>query len=419
MTVQEGDAPPTPAKFELGILLVHGIGTQRSGDVLAYWGDVLLKTIERATDQPPSGEHDRITATSSIMADRSGGAILSRVVPAVERAGPGDLQWEGTPRGNNPAPRGRSHRALATPRRLVGGRVSRSQLRRACVMERESIAMVSRHPHRGALLAVLLRRLGRGEDGCLCEGRCRTSLRASAGPVLVGLFVLVLILGLLPIPQVRTFILAVQSTLTGTVGDSFVFVESPIRSALMRTCILDGLERLKQLCKHTVIVAHSQGAAVVLDALGGLLEPGHEGEAQAASLLVPDALVTFGAGTNQLASLKVLAAGISKTLGPNPVFVGLWAVLGISWVVVLAVLEGASPRTDGGKHCMGHFFSSRFNDRRIDDHMVNTLSLSEMAAYRAYRNWYSDRRHACFGRFAIRVQPFWFSHSRCLLRLYS
>jgi hypothetical protein len=147
---------------------------------------------------------------------------------------------------------------------------------------------------------------------------------ALATPVLIGLLGLTVILGLLPIPQIRTFILAVQSTLTATVGDSLAFVESPIRAALIRTCILDGLQRLKQLCKHTVIVANSQGAAVVLDALGGL-EPDHEDEPQVASRLVPHALVTFGAGTNQLASLKVLAAG--KTLGPNPVFVALWTLL--------------------------------------------------------------------------------------------
>ena len=42
-----------------------------------------------------------------------------------------------------------------------------------------------------------------------------------------------------------------------------------MRAALIRARILDGLEQLGKLCKRTVIVAHSQGAAVVLDALGG------------------------------------------------------------------------------------------------------------------------------------------------------
>jgi hypothetical protein len=114
-------------------------------------------------------------------------------------------------------------------------------------------------------------------------------------PVSISLLGLSLLVGLLPVPQIRTAILAAQSTLTATVGDSLAFVESPIRAALIRTCILDGLARLKQRCRKTVIVAHSQGAAVVIDALGGFSELDKEREKVAA---VPDALVTFGAGTN-------------------------------------------------------------------------------------------------------------------------
>jgi hypothetical protein len=133
-------------------------------------------------------------------------------------------------------------------------------------------------------------------------------------PALLVLLGLSLLLGLLPIPYVRQLVLAVQSRLTATAGDSLAFVESPIRAALIRACILDGLVRLKQLCKHTVIIAHSQGAAVVLDVLGGFLEPGEEPQPEATSRPLPDALVTFGAGTNQLASQKVVAAGLPEEL---------------------------------------------------------------------------------------------------------
>src|SRR5262249_55520095 len=91
-------------------------------------------------------------------------------------------------------------------------------------------------------------------------------------------------------------VLAVQSTLTATVGDSFAFVESPIRAALIRECILDGLKRLKPLCVHTVVVAHSQGAAVVLEALGALEPSNEKREVAAAWRLVPDALITLWCG---------------------------------------------------------------------------------------------------------------------------
>ena len=69
MATQEGDTTPVVPEFQLGVLLVHGIGTQRSGDTLVRWGDVLLKTIELATK-------DKVIAT-------------------IERAGPSDGPGKG------------------------------------------------------------------------------------------------------------------------------------------------------------------------------------------------------------------------------------------------------------------------------------------------------------------------------------
>src|SRR5207247_6316503 len=51
----------------LGVLLVHGIGRQRLGETLGGWGDVLIKTIGRAT--------------------------RNEIVATVERADPGE--WPG------------------------------------------------------------------------------------------------------------------------------------------------------------------------------------------------------------------------------------------------------------------------------------------------------------------------------------
>ena len=55
--LEEREAGPEPLnvfgqaakKYRLGVLLVHGIGTQPSGEVLFRWGDALIKTIGRAT----------------------------------------------------------------------------------------------------------------------------------------------------------------------------------------------------------------------------------------------------------------------------------------------------------------------------------------------------------------------------------
>ena len=122
-----------------------------------------------------------------------------------------------------------------------------------------------------------------------------------------------------------------QSALTATVGDSLAFVESPVRAGLIRTRILDGLDDLKRKCKRTIVVAHSQGAAVVLDALGAIIDPFEASTrataVEAESTTVPDTLVTFGAGTNQLVSLKALASGLTKKIGINPAMSATGALL--------------------------------------------------------------------------------------------
>ncbi|HSE59692.1 MAG TPA: hypothetical protein VLA99_13395 [Nitrospiraceae bacterium] len=122
-----------------------------------------------------------------------------------------------------------------------------------------------------------------------------------------------------------------QSILTATVGDSLAFIESPVRAALIKTRILDGLRRIKQLCEQTVIIAHSQGAAAVVSTIGGFAEADFDKQGSesnpSAYGQVPNALLTFGAGTNQIVAQKVLTEGLSEKIGMNPSFVLLGALL--------------------------------------------------------------------------------------------
>jgi hypothetical protein len=310
MTPQEGNATAEAREFQLGVLLVHGIGTQRPGDTLVRWGDVLLKTLRRAT----------------------GGKLEVHV----ERAGPGDGAAKG--RFEAAVRLHRSERWLIsegwwadafpapTYRELVSWSVRAVPWSITTHIAERYWQVSSAGWNRARVLA-------------LVWSVASLLIALALAPLLLALLGLTLVLGLLPIAQIRAFVLKVQSTLTATVGDSLAFVESPIRAALMRTCILDGLERLKERCQHTVIVAHSQGAAAVLDALGGFIEPDKKHEAEPASHLVPDALVTFGAGTNQLASQKVLSAGLPKTFQSNPVFALVAALLGAVGMVLWMYLS--------------------------------------------------------------------------------
>jgi hypothetical protein len=358
--LQEGDTSRGARDFQLGVLLVHGIGTPRAGDTLVHWGDVLLKTIARATRPPEAERRDRLTPSPSMPAG-SRGTAPEGVLVSIERAGPGGSpengrfeaavqlsagdhteRWllrEGLWAGAFPAP---SYRELfswgvrALPWSIVThfgerywqsvGRATRSWQ----ALKPLSNSLLKRPWDRARIVA--LAREIRHFIVALApriEAVLLLIVALALTPALITVLGLTLLLGLVPIPQIRTLMLAVQSKLTATVGDSFAFVESPIRAALIRECIIDGLKRLKPLCEHTVVVAHSQGAAVVLDALGALEPSDKKREAEAPWRLVPDALITFGAGTNQLASQKVLADRMPK-METDPVLHAVLAILGVA-----------------------------------------------------------------------------------------
>ena len=308
MTIQEGNLQPTLPEFQLGVLLVHGIGRPRRGDTLVRWGDVLLKTIGHATR----------------------GEVETTIERAVSSEGLGKSSFEATVRLRTPdhterwlLAEGRWAEAFPAPRyrELVSWSVRALPWSIGTYVAQRYWQDTSRVG-------------GRKKAVALAWALGQLLVALALAPLLIGVLGLTLLLGLLPISQLRAQIVAMQSTLTATVGDSLAFVESPMRAALIRSCIVDGLDRLKQRgCAHTVIVAHSQGAAATLDALGGFGEP--DSKVEASARLLPDALVTFGAGTNQLASQKRLSAG-----GANPAFVGVigfvlltGSVLGLYWLL--------------------------------------------------------------------------------------
>lgn len=334
------NAEDNSKEFKLGVLLVHGIGTQPCGDTLVRWGDILLKTICSAT--------------------------RNRVQTHVGRTGP---DGEGT------------HDAPMT----AEVRLQSSSKTEKWLLADGWWADVFLPPNYRELVSWSVRALPwaiaihiaqRFWNAPKHKNRAAefvynafAILQLLAGlalaPICVLLLVLTLVLGLLPIPQLRSLILAAQGTLVSTVGDCLAFVESPVRAALIRTRILNRLNWLWQRCERTIIIAHSQGAAIVLDALGAIRdeplpedslaqkrdapsdEQQHEREHQE-EVSMPDTLVTFGAGTNQLTSLKRLSAGMPlfSKVGGNPVIYAISGLLGfggiLAWLLVAAFLHQTS-----------------------------------------------------------------------------
>jgi len=269
--VNAGEASMTATPHQLGILLVHGIGTQPAGETITRWGDTFVKTISEATN--------------------------GTVNAIVERAGPdlagGDgerteallrLEHDGT-----------THHWLLAEGWWAESFLAPTYLE-FCSWSLRALPWAIA-AHAGQRYWAVESKSVRKSDAARFAG-----VKLIAGlllaPVVLTVLFLVLLLGVLPIPALRGMLLSVQRLFTATVGDSLVFVDSPVRSALIKSRILTALKALQERCERTIVVAHSQGPAVAVEALGGVAGLNDPPKQQA------DTLLTFGAGTNQLSVLR-------------------------------------------------------------------------------------------------------------------
>jgi hypothetical protein len=195
--------------YKLGVLFVHGIGTQPARETLVRWGDVLLNVIARATATP--GKVIPIVGRAS-GGDRSGDNPAE--VPVDIHCGDQTEKWllaEGWWAGSFPAP-------------------TYSELVSWCVRA---------VPWSFALH--IAQRYWQTDPGASRSAKLIAYTTAilqlisamAFAPVFITLLALALLLGLLPIPQLRSLIISTQTALIGTIGESLAFVESPLRAAFI------------------------------------------------------------------------------------------------------------------------------------------------------------------------------------------
>ena len=160
-------------------------------------------------------------------------------------------------------------------------------------------------------------------------------------PLMTSTITISLVLGILPIPTLRTAIVRFQKLLLGTVGDSYTLLESSIRGAAMSSRVQDDLRWLHKRAHKTVVVAHSQGAAVAHAAL------------QAVDSTKPDLFFTFGSGVRKLLVLDFIRGGSRMmiwltTVGLLLVSVASWMayklVVDPTWRVPIFAMQGLDPK---------------------------------------------------------------------------
>jgi hypothetical protein len=113
------------------------------------------------------------------------------------------------------------------------------------------------------------------------------------------------------VPVIGSWVKGVQRTLVETLGDSLVFTKEEIDSAQIKTSVTKDLEWLFTQCEKVAVIAHSQGAAV-----------SHTVLSERARHKQPpiDLLITFGSGLRKLFELRKTRSTLHLTLGWLVVF---------------------------------------------------------------------------------------------------
>ena len=288
--------PTPPRPPDVGVLFVHGMGEQKRADTLVQFGEALQRWLERwlpATDGRPSVRITR--AELSQTADsKPARAELRITTPSFESTWILAESWWAE--------------SFRAPTYADLWRWS---------IEVVPVAVAEHFVRRFRLATSVYRKTA----ALLFTGFATALL-----PLLTIVMVTSLVIGVLPIARLRTAILRLQKILIGTVGDSYALLESSIRDAAMSFCVERDLRWLQSVAPRTVVVAHSQGAAVTHAALE-------------ASSVRPNLLLTFGSGLRKLLVLDVIRGSHRFIVWLPPL--GLFLMAIGSWLGYRLVVDPA------------------------------------------------------------------------------
>lgn len=272
VVVTEREAPPrrgprTPrVKPErVGILFVHGVGSQQRGDTLREFGTPLVDWLEEWHRSRGLKDRFRVTWADLDPPDSTQPAAATVAIPRyVDAAGRTHKEsswviaeaWWASRVVDPPYPTmlnwlGRRFTSLGAGLRrgswAAAGRAYRALRRRRAT----------------SFIAVALHLVNAVVFGLLYAA---VQLLGTLGLGLLGL------LALLPIPGLNDFILtkAVRPVLVNNLGDFYVSVYDRIQAVNIRLSVFRAIDWLVEVrdCDRILVAAHSGGTVVILDALG-------------------------------------------------------------------------------------------------------------------------------------------------------
>ena len=324
----------------LGILFVHGMGEQERGDTITQMGDALTEWLRRWIKVDPTKDlvireatlRDTPQATApatdlpnDTAAQRVTGPAAHATVEIIDKADPArNQQWLLAESWWADAFRQATFGELVVWAISVGPWLIASQ--RQGVVRRVweadppfAIGIIGQ-----AILWVLK----------LATTIGLYLIAVVIAGVITPLAIVLLLVGLLPIPVLSGFARAIAHNLAGSFGDLLVLVRSPIRFAAMAERVRRDLVVMGEECETVMVVAHSQGSAVAWHALRRMAQ-------QDETLPKVGIFVTFGQALRKLKSLYRVQeqGGARQGRATLLALVSTLLLIGEAWLVGIQVYE--------------------------------------------------------------------------------
>jgi hypothetical protein len=243
--------------YDLGVLLVHGIGEQQRGDTLTEAGDFLLEWLGRLAEAVGSAGDVDLNLMDVVDRQASGDEIagahaLIRIKAPTEGGRPAN--WVVAESFWADVFRPATFTELASWGVFIGPWAFAAQVRG--ILQRMETPVEVPTWLRSALLPIIW-----------VVAAAMFLLGAIVGLALTLLALGLVVLALTNIPFLKDFARSTQRTLANGVGDAYVLTRSPIRFGAMSSQVRADLADLCRESKAVVVVAHSQGTAVAWHAI--------------------------------------------------------------------------------------------------------------------------------------------------------
>lgn len=151
-------------------------------------------------------------------------------------------------------------------------------------------------------------------------------------PLVQVIALVLLLLSFIPISSLQSLVVSpAQSIISNWIGDSYFLITSPLRRVAMINRVRRELQWLEKRCSKVVIVAHSQGAAIMNE----VLQEKHSD--------MPRYLISLGSGLKLLSTIKYIDndsffqfVSIVSLLIP-PAFI-YFLIYPASWLILASIL---------------------------------------------------------------------------------